>query len=138
MILLAAAASVTVASADNIKSVDVAKLPDKAREFIDRHFGELSVAAAKKETFPTEYDVVFANGYKAEFDADGEWIEIDCRRDAVPAMAVPVQIREYVAKNYPAQRIVSISRNRHGYDVQLDNGYELGFDRRFRLTEFDD
>ena len=114
------------------------RLPDKARSFIGEYFGESSVAAVKREQFPTEYEVVFENGAKAQFDADGEWMEVDCRREAVPSTIVPQKIREYVAGKYPGQKIVGLKRDRRGYDVELSNGYELGFDRKFRLVDFDD
>ena len=82
--------------------------------------------------------MVFTDGTKAEFDADGDWMEVDCRREAVPAVIVPQPIREYVGTKYPSQHIVSVSRDRRGYDVELSNGYELGFDRKFRLVDLDD
>ena len=65
-------------------------------------------------------------------------MEFDCRREAVPSVIVPQQIREFVTAKYPNQKIVGVSRDRRGYDVQLSNGYELGFDRKFRLVDFDD
>lgn len=113
-------------------------LPDKARSFISEYFSERNVATVKKEQFPTEYEVVFEDGTKTEFDADGEWMEVDCRNEAVPSVIVPQQIRELVADKYPYQKIVGISRDRRGYDIELSNGFELGFDRKYRLVDFDD
>lgn len=134
VLAIAGAASVVCAAAP--EKYD--RLPDKARTFINEYFGERNVASVRKEQFPTEYAVVFEDGSKAEFDADGEWMEVDCRREAVPSVIVPQQIREFVTAKYPNQKIVGVSRDRRGYDVQLSNGYELGFDRKFRLVDFDD
>ena len=56
----------------------------------------------------------------------------------MPAAAVPPQIADVVARLFPGRKIVSIDRGRRDYEVGLDNGLELTFDRKFRLTEMDD
>ena len=138
--LLAAVGVTAAASAANAgeKPQMYNHLPEKARIFIGEYFGNSDVEAVKKERYPIEYEVVFIDGSKAEFDADGDWLEVDCRNKSVPASIVPVKIRQYVTDKYPAHDIVGVSRDRRGYDVELSNGYELGFDRQFRLVEFDD
>ena len=139
MTLLAAAGTVSMVCAAGEKPEKLTdQLPHRARTFIGEYFADRSVANVRREQWPTCYEVVFADGTKAEFDADGDWMEVDCRREAVPTVIVPQQIREYVGARYPAQHIVSVSRDRRGYDVELSNGFELGFDRRFRLIDFDD
>lgn len=138
IVLLAAVGMISAANAAERKPEMYDKLPEKARIFIGEYFGSRDVSAVKKERYPIEYEVVFADGAKAEFDADGDWMDINCRRESVPATIVPVQIREYVGDKYPGQNIVGVSRDRRGYDIELSNGYELGFDRKFRLVEFDD
>ena len=139
MTLLAAAGTVTmVCAAGERPETKVDQLPHKARTFIGEYFANRNVANVRREQWPTCYEVVFADGTKAEFDADGDWMEVNCRREAVPTVIVPQQIRDYVMARYPAQKIVSVSRDRRGYDVELSNGFELGFDRRFRLVDLDD
>ena len=138
IIMLAAFGTIAAATAADYKPELYDRLPEKARLFIGEYFGNRNVEAVKKERYPIEYEVIFADGAKAEFDADGDWMQVDCRRESVPAVIVPVQIREYVGSKYPGQKIVGVSRDRRGYDVELSNGYELGFDRKFRLVEFDD
>lgn len=136
--MLAAVGAISAANAEGYKPEMYDKLPEKARIFIGEYFGGRDVEAVKKSRYPIEYGVVFADGTKAEFDADGEWMEVDCRKESVPTVIVPSQIRDYVRSKYPGQDIVGVSRDRRGYDVELSNGYELGFDRKFRLVEFDD
>lgn len=137
--LLAVAGTVTMACAAGVApSVQTDALPAKARSFIGEYFRQHDITSVKREQWPTGYEVVFDNGAKAEFDADGEWTEVDCRREAVPSVIVPQQIRSYVNSKYPKETIVSVSRDRRGYDVELSNGFELGFDRKFRLVDFDD
>ena len=50
---------------------------------------------------------------------------------------VPQQIRDYVTKNYPKNKIVAIDRDRRDYEVELDNGLDLKFDLKFRLIDID-
>ena len=88
--------------------------------------------------FDKDYKVVFVNGSKVEFAKDGQWKEVDCKYGEVPAAVVPQPIRDYVAKNFADRRIVSIDRDKRGWEVKLDNGLDLKFDLQFRLIEIDD
>ena len=91
-----------------------------------------------EELFDKDYKVVFVNGAKVEFTKNGEWKDVECKYGEVPAALVPQQIRDYVAKNFAGRKIVSIDRDKRGYEVKLDNGLELKFDLKFRLIEVDD
>lgn len=128
------------AFADNDRIITVEELPAPARQFVDTHFRGVEVSYAKvdEEWFDKEYKVVFVNGAKVEFLEDGLWKELDCKYGEVPAAAVPRQIADEVARLFPGRKIVSIDRGRRDYEVGLDNGLELTFDRKFRLTEMDD
>lgn len=115
------------AAAGNDRPIVVGELPAAAREFLRTHFDGLEVSYAKvdEELFDKEYKVVFVNGAKVEFLEDGLWKELDCKYGEV-------------ARLFPGRKIVSIDRGRRDYEVGLDNGLELTFDRKFRLTEMDD
>lgn len=128
------------AFADNDRIITVEELPAPARQFVDTYFRGVEVSYAKvdEEWFDKEYKVVFVNGAKVEFLEDGLWKELDCKYGEVPAAAVPRQIADEVARLFPGRKIVSIDRGRRDYEVGLDNGLELTFDRKFRLTEMDD
>lgn len=128
------------AAAGNDRPIVVGELPAAAREFLRTHFDGLEVSYAKvdEELFDKEYKVVFVNGAKVEFLEDGLWKELDCKYGEVPAAAVPRQIADEVARLFPGRKIVSIDRGRRDYEVGLDNGLELTFDRKFRLTEMYD
>lgn len=60
--------------------------------------------------------------------------EIDCERNAVPDAVVPQQIKDYAAKNYADKKIVKIECNSYGYEIELDNGVEIKFDKDFNAT----
>lgn len=87
--------------------------------------------------FDKDYKVVFVNGAKVEFAKNGEWKDVECKYGEVPAAIVPQQIRDYVTKNYPKNKIVAIDRDRRDYEVELDNGLDLKFDLKFRLIDID-
>ena len=139
MLFVAMTACAAVAMADNDTPVQVAQLPATAQNFIQKYFNDVQVLYAKQENdIVKSYEVVFVNGSKLEFDARGDWTEVDCKHGVVPDGIVPRQLRNYVDKNHPGQRIVAVSRDARGYEVDLNNGLELKFNRNYRLIDMDD
>ena len=61
----------------------------------------------------------------------------EAKKDGVPAELVPAEISSYVSQNYPGQRILQIDRTRTRYEVDLSNGLELKFNKRFKLVGID-
>jgi len=56
----------------------------------------------------------------------------------VPQAIIPAAIQQYVNKNYPDAKVLQIElTDRKGYDVDLSNGFELEFDKRFNVIEID-
>jgi len=126
--------------ADGDKPIQVTEMPKAAQQFIQRHFANLSVAVAKMETdfMAKSYDVIFTNGDKVEFDRKGKWTNVDCEHSQVPQEVIPVAIQKYVAKYYPEAKVLKIElTDRKGYDVELNNGFEVEFDKNFKVREID-
>ena len=47
-------------------------------------------------------------------------------------------IQQYLAKNYPDAKILKIEKtDRKGYEVDLNNGFDIEFDKKFNVIEFD-
>lgn len=132
-------ALLTVAKADNDKAIKVDQLPKQAQQFIQEHFAGNNVAIAKMESglFSKDYDVIFANGNKVEFDKDGVWKEVDCKYSLVPSAIIPNAISKYVAANYPEAKVVKIDRDKKDYEVKLSGGLELKFDLKFNLINIE-
>lgn len=128
-----------VAFADNDRAVDFNELPQKAQKFIQTNFPNYELSYAKKDVdfFYSEYEVMLVDGTKIEFSGDGDWKDVECRKNAVPTAIVPKQISEYVAKKYPDVKILKIDREEN-YDIELSNRLELTFDKKFRLIDIDD
>lgn len=129
----------TAVFADNDKPITIDQLPQPAQLFINKHFNGKSVAIAKIESGIIErsYDVIFTNGDKLEFDRKGNWTDIDCKYSEVPAAAVPAQITDYVKKNHAGVKIIKIEREKNRHDVDLSNGWELTFDKKFNVIDID-
>ena len=63
---------------------------------------------------------------------------MDCEHTQVPVAILPEAIRQYVAKNYPDAKVLKIEvTDRKGYDVELNNGFELEFDKRMNVIDVD-
>ncbi|HJE87525.1 PepSY-like domain-containing protein [Rikenella microfusus] len=130
----------TVVRADNDRPITVAQLPAAAQQFIKKYFADVNVAFAKEEKdfFKTSYEVLFANGNKAEFNSSGEWSELDCKYTVVPAELVPAQIADYVKQYYAGANVLKIERGYADYEVKLSNRLELTFNKQFQLIDIDD
>lgn len=142
IVLVALIATTTVslsAIADNDKPINVTQLPAIAQQVIKSHFSGKKVALAKQESgiIDKNYDVVFTDGSKIEFDRKGQWTEIDCRKSAVPTKLVPAAITKHIKANYAGQTIVRIEKDRNEYEVKLSNGIEIKFNAKFQVIDID-
>lgn len=130
----------STASADDVVTRDVAQLPVAARNLLQKHFKEHKVSYIKidKEFFDTEYKAVLTNGYEVEFDEEGNWKEIDCKKGIVPPALIPTSVKEYLLKNFPGDTVEKIKRKKRRVEVELNTGFELEFDKNGKLVDFDD
>ncbi|MHA3786714.1 PepSY-like domain-containing protein [Flavobacterium hauense] len=121
------------------KKITSAQLPATAQNFIKQHFKGATVTSAKldKEMFDTDYETVLSNGVKINFDAQGNWDEIDCR-SGVPAAVIPKSISSFLATNYKGQNVVQIDKKKAGYDIELSSGTEIEFDTNGKFLRIDD
>ena len=119
--------------------IRISQLPPVAQKTIKAHFSKGKVAMEKMETdwLKKSYDVVFTNGTKIEFDEDGNWKEIDCKKNAVPSALIPVKITKYVKSHYPHTKILKIERDRKGYEIELSGDIDITFNKNFEVTEID-
>lgn len=122
------------------RMIDAKDLPQKAQDFVKGHFGAKTVTFVQKDKdgLRMTYDVLLNDGVKLEFDSNGEWIEIDCKPQAVPTALVPSQIMDYVKQKYPETKIVQMERSKRRYEIDLSNGLEIRFDKKFKVVSIDD
>lgn len=126
--------------AGNDKPIAMEKMPSKAQQFIKQHFAGSAVAVSKMDSdfINRSYDVIFTNGDKVEFDKKGKWTNVDCEHSQVPVAVIPTAIQNYIKQHYPEAKVLKIEKTDHkGYDVDLNNGFELEFDKRFKVVDID-
>lgn len=145
-IILTVVATATTALAataiviDNDTPITFNELPEAAKEFVHKHFGkeQVSHVTLDNDIINKEYTLVFASGTKLEFNGDGDWKEVDCRYTEMPQGLVPEQIENYIKNNYPNSKIREIKREHGGWEVKITGGWELTFNRDFKLVDIDD
>ena len=119
---------------------NIAELPAAAQKFIRQNFPKQKVHHIKIDKpviGAADYDVVLDNGTEIEFDSSGNWKEVDCGMNAVPAAVMLKTISAYVKSNYPKDRIVKIEEDAREYEVKLSNGVDLKFYRDGRFKKID-
>ncbi|RGM46199.1 MULTISPECIES: PepSY-like domain-containing protein [Bacteroides] len=140
MIVLALAA-VQFAFAGDVITQDVKQLPLTARNFINQYFSKPQVSHIKIETNilqSKKYEVLLTDRTEIDFDSNGNWTEVDCKKVAVPGALIPVSVKEYVKTNFPQEIITKIERGRNGVEVELGNDYSLKFNNKGKFVSMDD
>lgn len=120
------------------KIVTLEQMPQKAQQFINAHFSERQISYAKLDE--GTYEVRFADGTEADFNRKGEWDNVDCQRNAVPASIIslmPAAIQEYVQNNFAGAFIVAIDKDRNGYDIELNTDIDLKFNSKGEFKRVD-
>lgn len=140
-LLTVALLTVSVACARDRVSRNVSDLPVGAQTMLTKYFPKTPLSHIKIDSgflSGNEYDVVLTDGTQIEFDSKGNWKEIDCGANSVPAALILKPISDYVRANFKGQKIVQIQVERTHYDVELSSGLDLKFDRAGRFQRIDD
>lgn len=116
------------------------QLPQAGQKFISSYFDvkNISTVLMDNDYFSKDYEVIFANGTKIELDGDGNWTEVDGKRNAIPTSFIPKSISSYVNKSFPNTKIKKIEKKRFKYEVELTNGLDLEFNSKGQFTKIDD
>lgn len=114
--------------------INPTELPAAAHAFVSTHFEGLTIVRAEKDHKADLnggiYDIDLSNGTEIEFDIDGNWTEVDCIRQAVPASVMvlaPESISTYAAEKYPTLIIVELKKQPYGYSIELINDLDIHF-----------
>ena len=109
-------------------------------QFVEQYFPEANILLVNSEW--DEYEVRLNDGTKIEFTRSAEWKKIDCEHSTtytnVPAELVPEQIANYVETNFAGQSITKIEKQRREWEIEVGNGLEIKFNRRFKAIKIDD
>ena len=107
---------------------------------INNHFKDKSISYIKTEgwSIGREYEVVFTDGVNLEFNYEGFWKEIKSKKDTIPQSLIPENVKSYLSEKYPNFKIDKIEEKRKTYEVKLNNGLELHFNKTGKFIRFDD
>lgn len=144
-ILIAAAvffSFIASSNADNReRPTTVDKLPQNAQSFLNTHFKGLTVAFVVEDPkmAGSEYEVTYTDRTEVDFNTKGEWTSVECKYSPVPASVVPKQISDYVNGCELMDRSIrKIERNPFTWEIELESGLEIKFDKDFNLIGYDD
>ena len=127
-----------VAFADDY-AIPFAQLPQVSQTFVQTHFKDVNVALSMRDSH--SFEVRFEDGTEVEFDHVGKWKEVDCKYKALPASVlelVPAGIPTYVTTNFPQSIITKVNVKAWGYEVELNNGLDLEFNKAGAFLRIDD
>lgn len=122
------------------------EMPGYVTEFVQKFYsnyegGRYYLEYSDKYSKLEEYEVVFRNDTKLEFDTKGNLKSIDCGRgDSINPKILPIEIAGYIDIKYPNVKIIEysvddIGKRREEHEVELSNGLTLTFNKRFKLVE---
>lgn len=121
------------------KKIETSDLPLGAINFLREYFPNTTVEIAKKDREDGEkgYEVILSDGTEVEFWKDGKWREVDGRKKPIPTGFIDKSITDYVAKNYPNNKITHIDYGHKDVDVDLEGKIDLEFSKEGKFLKAD-
>lgn len=119
------------------KKIAVSELPKESQQFLKQYFSHSSVDIAKKDAEHGEkgYEVILKDGTEVEFWKDGSYREVDGDDKPIPTEFIPKEIKDYVAKHYPNEKITHIDYGHKDLDVDLTNKIDLEFTKDGKILK---
>ena len=130
--------SLTMSADDDDRVITFDQLPQAAQTFLKANFATKVPLVVTADW--DDYTIRYESGEKIEFNKSGDWKDIECYNNKVPTSVIPEQIVNYVKQNYPGKSVIKIERHRSVYEVKLNNGMEVEFNRNFQVigVDYDD
>lgn len=117
----------TFTGCDDEKTIGCDELPSAARTFIEQYFPARTPHHVQREKDDgcRKYECTLDDGTQLEFDASGEWTEVDCKFSALPEGILPGRVAGHLAANYPQVVAYKVERQLGGYEVSVSGSLEL-------------
>ena len=128
---------------DDEQLIDYRELPANAQQVLQTHFPTSEVVLIKKESDSegTSYEVYTNEGFKIEFDQQGEWKEIETKQGKdIPSALIPTPITTYIQANYAEYKLTTVEKKPSVFEVEIKNGrqeLDLIFDRQGNFIKID-
>lgn len=84
---------------------------------------------------PESAGVKMKDGTEVEFWKDGSYREVDGGDKPIPTDFIPNNIKEYVGKNHPNEKITHIDYGHKDLDVDLTNNIDLEFTKEGKILK---
>lgn len=133
-------ATITMTARDTY-SRNVADLPAAAQSIIKQNFkADVSIIKIDRGfSGISEYEVILNDGTEITFDKSGNWKDVEVARGKkVPDYFVPKAILDYIKQYNQGKKVIGIEKKRNGYDIELENGIDMKFDRAGKFLRYDD
>lgn len=127
--------SLTMSADDDDRVITYQQMPQAAQTFLKQHFAKKVPLVVTVDW--DDYTIRYESGEKVEFDKKGNWKSIECYSSKVPTNVVPDQINSYIKQHYPGKSVIKLERHRSVYEVKLNNGMEIEFNRNFQVVDVD-
>lgn len=128
-------------SDDKETVITSAELPTPIDVFVKKYFPNATYVIIKKERKPESdgslYDVKLSNNFDIDFDANGNWVDIEGHYQPIPVELIPEKINAYVTQNYKNFYVTSIDNERGSVEIELSNRLELIFDLQGNFIRID-
>ena len=135
-ILVLALVAVQLAFAGDVITRDAKQLPLTARNFINRYFTDPQISHIKIETGilgSKSYEVLLTDRTEIDFDSNGNWTDVDCKKAAVPEALIPVSVKGMVRTTFPREAIPRMEARPRGVELDLPNAYPWNFKSKGNL-----
>jgi hypothetical protein len=119
------------------KKIETSELPKESQQFLKQYFSHTSVDIAKKDAEHGEkgYEVILKDGTEVEFWKDGSYREVDGEDKPIPTGFISKEVKEYVSKHYPNEKITHIDYGHKDLDVDLTNNIDLEFTKDGKILK---
>lgn len=124
------------AKADHDQVISYNQLPQAAQSMLKQYFADKVPLIVTMDW--DDYTIVYDSGEKVEFDKQGNWKEINCLTSRVPSDLIPEEIKANIKTSFPGTTILKLERARRGWEVKLNNGIEVEYNRAFQVIDIDD
>lgn len=129
-------------SDNSINSGNYGSLPQAAKDFLETWFADVKVTRVEyKAGDSTPYEVHLKGGIEIEFNANGNWQEINGKGKAIPTNMMtflPSKIMDYVTEHYAGQSVVKIEKEGSAIELELSGGTKLKFNASGEFIRSDD
>lgn len=112
------------------KNIQPSQLPEAALTFLEQNIRGAALHHCYKFTDDGKerFKAVMADDTEIDFDAKGNWTEVDGETHAIPSGFLPAPLLEYLKTNHAGIRIKKAEKETAKLEIELMDGTEMDFD----------